>query len=1531
MSVQLLHNASFSLCRTNPKLSTNVKLYVDSSDMLYLESFDANSELSQSTFKGYKLDSSSSYDRDIYSFYNYGKFPKSLAYSVYQESEDISVFSDYAKQYETFYEAGAEFIVSKLYPEDIGVFAPIWLNDIIPNYFVIFRIDGPVTVNSKGVPTEAYYYDQIIDPNNFKNNVLNKCSIIKTYDLTDNSNIGKYLRNYKLKTDFPTSSMFFDPNKNKVSSWNGISYDRGGFINKSEIIYEKFTVADQSIIESEYFLTKGFERNGVVSANLINLEFLFNDNVTDYELNRYFGLYVNEIEEGTFALNSKKFYYNKNVDNTYENKKISSDFLLPTSKIDLTVTNTSGVVLYIDTDYTTVTDLPDSDTVNNLASIFYVKDKDENFHNLKNGSVWKINELKLSDTSINLNKLAGQTASCTSVKGELIDNLGKAYMILTVNSNIPYGYTIDFYDDNDTNTGINSFGQIAADTNLTVPGTANHIYFNPNGSTSEVAQSIVAAINNIESNSKVFSAVASDNIVILESKFGGSRFNALRIEINSNFIDEVISFYPTLTNYTSNFKGGTDKKNDRIKIKKENELYFSINNYVACKNGFGTVIGHEKCLEPVSISNGIPTSYKSTYDTYMILTIDRNDVSIDQEGMVSLYNQFVPTFGRFSIFPLKDFDFDFYSTEYSQQGELISEYDEYNQYDSITELPIGKSSHPDILEFYKRGFGKLQGLLTNDFDESLIQTEIESEYDRLYENYLLELSTISRSVPYINKWVYKDGKDIRNKDYRLNMSGAFGIYNFSPSNKNFKQDPDSFTHEWYLLSKYPDYFNLTSIDYNKIWSYFDSKVYDNSIAADGTFIDYGDFQNITEDKFTEYFIVDRLFYNNVYYPIDRQIRYSLFSGANTEKYAETFFRGIKVAIKRREDADADISNKLVINYNMNNLKYLKNQEFNGYKFSAILIPHDNDRPVDTAGTLYLQKSPFEIKIIENKKWKTITLIVFVDLNYYDFDNGRQFIDRTMLYSLKSNIIKNTSGDYDISNYSYTDTVMKGAIDLSTSSGSIGNYYVRGVPNIDGVPTDFYKDIKIGNDGLYNSITFTTVGTGAGTYVISKIKKIESTNLLIAGSITKNGTIIPFLPVYVPDSSTLATTTYNIIEGGFNQYIDMMEKASFANIYSYINYGDPNVIYETVDVDGTLSYDKFVLELISSNPVYTSLYANIIPDMDRPVQFNLIKTIGYRLVMSKSIDILPFYRHSGSYDPKFIDVFKFQDPYIENILLPDSYEEKVFDLTRYTNSNFKYTDTDFGKIKNYFYHKINEENTNNILELININSFQSKYPLIGEIGTDKKDKYIFESAWDSGYFNKNISKIDYTRVDGTRSMLEKKSFCGSKILSVPETLNIETFTYGLYDKDIENSSRSEMLLYEETDQKLTLYVNLKNNVVSNFNGYLNFLFSKYIDPRFSYGIKHSISDTIDKYVELNVLKRYAIYNINFFINETRGNGSSDYSYMLLDDDTKILNSLNPTMNFKTTRSTSNRYDFKIIFNKKPGNIYKYGLSVVIKKL
>ena len=71
----LQDEASFQLVRTNPKLTGNVKITVDSNDSMWLDSIDVNEELSKSIYKRHAIDPDVSLPANMFNFFNSGDTP----------------------------------------------------------------------------------------------------------------------------------------------------------------------------------------------------------------------------------------------------------------------------------------------------------------------------------------------------------------------------------------------------------------------------------------------------------------------------------------------------------------------------------------------------------------------------------------------------------------------------------------------------------------------------------------------------------------------------------------------------------------------------------------------------------------------------------------------------------------------------------------------------------------------------------------------------------------------------------------------------------------------------------------------------------------------------------------------------------------------------------------------------------------------------------------------------------------------------------------------------------------------------------------------------------------------------------------------------------------------------------------------------------------------------------------------------------------------------------------------------------------
>ena len=181
-------NKSNVVLRTNPNLTSNVKLVVDSDGSLYMDSISANRVLSDQRYKKVSVDSGSSYAYDLAKFYK--NTPLDKAFETYRTTSDLSVYRDYESQYEEQYHYGARLNDSKLYKDNIRFMAPLWLESDLPEYFVVYRIDEPVS--------EVDLSDGLSGINARIMQMLKKATLVKTFDMRKGSKLGNYLDNYVL-------------------------------------------------------------------------------------------------------------------------------------------------------------------------------------------------------------------------------------------------------------------------------------------------------------------------------------------------------------------------------------------------------------------------------------------------------------------------------------------------------------------------------------------------------------------------------------------------------------------------------------------------------------------------------------------------------------------------------------------------------------------------------------------------------------------------------------------------------------------------------------------------------------------------------------------------------------------------------------------------------------------------------------------------------------------------------------------------------------------------------------------------------------------------------------------------------------------------------------------------------------------------------------------------------------------------------------------------------------------------------------
>ena len=299
--------SSFMLLRTNPKLTGNIKLVVDSKDNMYLDTFKVSPNLSDKRYRHALISGKSYFSNDVKNIFS--QLPKSDLYKIPEDAYDLfSSKKELHMQYNDLYSYGVKNNDDKLYTENFALLAPLYINDVLPDFFVIFRVDGPISEISDMNSTDRMNY------------FLKNGKLIKSFDLRKNTPIGNYLINAQSEFQNYPSSVYISCDDYNYNNWIGISVDDGVISQINETTYRLSKIKNQ--VELDNYITNGFERNGLINSRIINFEFMFNDDdetVKDFSINRYFGLYIKNNEY-------KKIFVVNSVNNN-ENSLISSEIL----------------------------------------------------------------------------------------------------------------------------------------------------------------------------------------------------------------------------------------------------------------------------------------------------------------------------------------------------------------------------------------------------------------------------------------------------------------------------------------------------------------------------------------------------------------------------------------------------------------------------------------------------------------------------------------------------------------------------------------------------------------------------------------------------------------------------------------------------------------------------------------------------------------------------------------------------------------------------------------------------------------------------------------------------------------------------------------------------------------------------------------------------------------------------------------------------------------------------------------------------
>ena len=270
-----IENTSYELLRVNPKLTGNIKVVVDSDSNLYLDTFKVSVALSQQKYRKIKLNPNEYYGRTLMS--KLGGMSSDDLYKIEDNCYELfATCNTLDEQYYDTYNSGVRTNNDHLYSENFSILAPLCVKKILPDFFIIFKVK-----DYANIPTNSERIKYF----------LSNGEIVKIFDLRENSNVGKYIRNiYKHSKDF-VGDIYTAYNYNEYNIFNGISLERGIVSNIYESASLERNLKNQTAMNDWY--TLGFQRNRLVSKNIVNFEFMFNDTSEKmFSLNTYFGLYV---------------------------------------------------------------------------------------------------------------------------------------------------------------------------------------------------------------------------------------------------------------------------------------------------------------------------------------------------------------------------------------------------------------------------------------------------------------------------------------------------------------------------------------------------------------------------------------------------------------------------------------------------------------------------------------------------------------------------------------------------------------------------------------------------------------------------------------------------------------------------------------------------------------------------------------------------------------------------------------------------------------------------------------------------------------------------------------------------------------------------------------------------------------------------------------------------------------------------------------------------------------------------------------
>lgn len=1325
-NVQVEGETSYLVLRSNPKFSGNIKLMVDSSNLMYLDTFKVSDILNNKKYRKQKISGGSIFSSDIRGVFS--DMPLGEIYKVGEEDTlDIAIpKTNLYDQYNLNYAYGARLLLDELYNEDYSVLAPLWINSKPPDYFAVFRMPGvynPETYIEEGKEE---------DLSQLAIKYLENGELVKSWGMKETTPLGIYLRNHLEELLTVRSPLFLslsdpaqkDPDPN---TWYGIAIDKGIITGRSETPY--FFDQKEIFTDLNAFISEGYERLNLLCPNIINMEYAFSDNdVSLYSMSRYFGLYLTENElyeisyyaenpnsdisilsldgkDSSSFFNSSIFDSTGNIINEYKNRIFTLNDIQKIKR------------------FSNVEEIDGSDRENikewlnkpgdNLFSAKVESKTSNKFLTFKIANVLSQGEhLRIVD------KTDFKIWEAYGVNSELLDK-GEywTYASTFSNSGYPTVYRTMFsvkgdkrdqikaikgafdvfqnYTNTPFDTTIIKEAEVKLSFEIKDMANSNDLYFQR--LTSQTTDYVYNPSTGIYDSSSAFNTasdyndigfygVLSPSIEDFERLKFDSSYGPINFEIFGDRMSIMLNFMDTGDNYLYSFDSSLRDSFETY------TMYMGLDNWY-------------RLIKEFDINTAISHSYSYVDDPHEFLNrsiINTSNEVLTVEGKWNAYSTYPLIISLMGINPVKDFDFTVYDTSLGFESEYWY-------------------ARGDDLDTYKFAI---------DVDNSLYITNINA-FEIISGSGTIEINGNSdtfSSASTVNPFYFNtfDGSAyIKSNGAEVvvtynQIDGSFNYTSYDPSISE-----ESIENYYSSLSKKHLKYGLT-VPYVTKWEGLgqDSRgnplrlILDASIFKDvsSNFIPYGDnFQGeIGYPSFKYLDRGERAWEDYVYFDINDTLVYLDDGNTSYTTIKDMMF----------EEPYVDIFSKLVYsNYNINKTKLR----------SSIVYYNDYKRSIDGL----LKGISLSFKIDDNAK------------NSLDVQDWDRF--RISLVTIPS---RNRNNNYPIEIFinENTETILmiwyQGADNLNYNKRFSSYFGGKGVIDSDSGSIFEFRSFRTGdpfwsfikspfvvNNASLSSDFVNIYGTQS-TYDSSIASPYAQLNWNFGDEIysifNAYGTNFP-----LSNSFQFLDRQYNT----FKQYVDydyIKDSATYGN--GVMNYGYTYINNANIYKDNVSDLDT-LKELLSLNNIGYYIFRD-----DTVYSNNNFQVPPIIININDPRNYKGLYTYNGWYRPKFNNILDFN--YNEDSGIIDITEK---DFT-FSNTNFK----EYSDISQYWYNKVVNDVTSEDVSIGNAIGYWDEYN-------------VFRSQWDGKYY---IRRGSY--VDGFNSTEELPSYFGSKLLKLPDSLELDNW-------------------------------------------------------------------------------------------------------------------------------------------------------------